>query len=84
MLLDLFIWKPGTDIGNGNNYELTSLIHTMRKILTKTLAVKFEFALSNHIPVKIRGLETRYSKQQLENPYLSNILYGKHLNLILK
>lgn len=47
MLLDLFIWKPRTDIGNGNNYELISLIHTMRKILTKILAVKFEFALPN-------------------------------------
>ena len=74
MLLELFIWKPRTDTGNGNNYELISLIHTMRKILTKILAVKFEFALPNHIPVKIRDLETRYSKQ-LENPYLSNTLY---------
>lgn len=63
MPLDLFIWKPGTDIGNGNNYELISLIHTMCKILTKTLAVKFELASLNHIPVKIRDLETRYSKQ---------------------
>jgi len=53
MLLDLFLRKPGTDIGNGNNYELISLILTMHKILTKTLAVKFEFALSNDIPVKL-------------------------------
>ena len=72
LLLDLFILKPGTDIGNGNNYELISPIYTMRKILTKTLTVKVEFALPNHIPVKIRDLETRYSKQQLVNPYLSN------------
>lgn len=59
MILDLFVWKPGTDIGNSNTYELISLIHTMHKILTETLAVKFEFALPNHIPVKIGDLETR-------------------------
>lgn len=77
MLLDLFIWKPGTDIENGNSYELISLIHTRHKILTETLAAKSEFALPNHIPVKIRDLETKNSKQQLEN--LCQIYFAENI-----
>lgn len=75
MLLNLFIWKLETDIGNKNNYELISLIHAMHKMLRKMLVVKFEFPLPNHIPVKLRDAETKCSKQLLENPSLSNILY---------
>lgn len=54
-----------------NNYELISLLHAQN--INQTFAVMFEFALPNHIPVTVRDLETKYSKQ-LENPYLLNIL----------